>query len=614
MANGYMGKNIRVNLTEGKVAVEDLDLAAARCFLGGSGLAAKVIMDEMSPSVEPLGSENKLLFFTGPLTGTRYPTTGRYEIASKSPLTGIWLDASSAGDWAAFFKKTGHDGIIIEGKSPKPVYLFVDDDKIELRDASHLWGKGFYETQETILKEIGGEKGTRVVGIGPAGEKQVLISAIMNDEGRAAGRGGGGAIMGSKNLKAIAVRGTKTVPLADADTYNGLAKAKHKEFSTWEMSAYGTSGWLEGSWNLGDIPVKNWRVGLWEEGCKSISGKKMAETILKPHRACYMCPLGCSRWVKIEKGRFALEGPGPEYETLGMFGTLLMNDDLESVCYLNELCNDLGLDTISTGSLIGFAMEAYEKGVITKEDAGVDLTWGNVDAIVEMTLQIGQCRGLGQVLGQGARRASAELGQGSEQYAVHVKGLEIPDHDPRAFWSMAVHYATAPRGGCHLHGTPLQYQFGGSSPGFGIKGTDQRFETKGMGLLAAQAQNKATVVNSLIICEFASSGVDAPEMADLLKSATGMDFSTEEMPVIGERIITLQRAFNVRCGVTAKDDVLPPRLLESPTEGGAASKVPNIEEQLREYYEVRGWTEDGIPSREKLEELGLDEAVEQLWG
>ena len=616
MALGYMGKLIRAKLSEGKVEIEDLNMDDAHAYIGGAGLGTKMIYDEVPPSADPLGPENKIAFFTGPVTATKFPTSGRYEVCTKSPLTGVWADASSAGYWAVDFKKAGYDAIIAEGASDKPVYLWVSDDKVELRDASHLWGKDSYATQQAIKEELG-DKRICVLCIGQAGEQKVLISAVMNDEGRAAGRAGVGAVMGSKNLKAIAVRGKKKVQLADSDIVGEMAKKFTQELSTnpllEPMRTMGTAASMDTAWVTGDIPVKNWQKGLWKEGCVKIGGKRMLDTILRPHKPCYACPIGCSRWVKIEEGPYKMEGPGPEYETLGSFGSMLLNDDLESICHLNELCNSYGIDTISAGCAIAFAMEAYENGVITKEDTGgVELTWGNVDAIIEMTHQIGQAKGLGKLLGQGVKRASEQLGKGTEKYAIHVKGMEVPMHDPRAFHSMAVTYATGPRGACHLHGAAFIYDMGIIAPEYGATYKGGRFDKKGKGVNAKAAQDQMSVINSLVVCQFCGLGLAPFHIVHLLGATTGTLYRSKDIPLIADRISTLQRAFNVRCGVTAKDDILPERLLTPTTEGSHAGKVANLEAQLVEFYAVRGWNKDGIPTKKKLAELGLEFAIDDL--
>lgn len=610
---GYMGKLLRVDLSKGKLSDEPLDLEKARDYIGGVGLGTRIIFDEVSPTVDPLAPENKLLFITGPLTATIFPTTARYEVCTKSPLTGIWLDASSSGRWGHFFKRTGYDGIIIEGASEKPVYLWITDDHAELRDASHLWGQDALAVQDSIKEELG-QKRACVACIGQAGEKEVLLSSIINDDGRAAGRGGAGAVMGSKKLKAIAVLGTNRVAVADEEALRRMVRTFEmgmaQGMALGTMTTYGTAGYMDTGWATGDVPVQNWRKGLWQEGCVNLGGKRMSDTILVGQEACLGCTIRCTRRIKIKKGPYKMEGPGPEYETLAMFGTMCLNDNMEAVCRANDLCNRYGLDTISTGVAISFAMEAYEKGLITKADAeGLDLSWGNVDAILGLVKQIGERRGLGELLGQGVRRAAQKIGKGADAFAVHVKGLEVPAHDPRAFFSMAVNYATSPRGACHLHGMPFSFEQGLVMPEAGITFKQGRFERDGKGLAAKASQDFASVVNSLVVCAFFALALTPARITELLSLVTGESYTSKEVLRIGERISNLQRVFNLRCGITAADDKLPPRLLEPTTEGGHVGKVPDVDYQLKEYYNVRGWTPKGVPTRDKLKELGLEFAI-----
>ena len=608
-----MGKILRVDLTRRTVKAEPLDEQAARAFIGGSGYGTKVVHDEVPGHTDPLGPENKLVFMTGPLTGTAFPTTTRYEVCTKSPLTNTWLATSSAGWWARDFKLAGFDGLIVEGKADSPVYLWIKDGHAEIRDASALCVLDSDQTQEAIRAELG-DQGIKISCIGPAGEKQILLGCVMNDEQRAAGRGGAGAVMGSKNLKAVAVRGTGKVPVADEAGVKEAAKnvraaLKHHPVVS-QFTPYGTASLLEHSWATGDTPNKNWARGEWPEGCAALNGRTMAETILVPHAACQGCFIRCARWIKIDDGRFAMEGPGPEYETLAAFGTMLMNDDLASVCWANDLCNRYGVDTISTGSAIAFAMEAYEKGVISREEAGCDLTWGNVDAIIEMTEQICQGRGLGALLGQGTKRAAEALGRGTEDYAVHVKGMEVAYHDSRAFTSMVPVYATGTRGACHMHGAAFVMEMGAPRPDTGLPvGEIDRFSREGKAILAVLAQDKASVVDSLTLCMICSDGMIYADMAAALQAVTGEPWDSARVGKCGERITTLQRVYSMKCGMTASDDRLPRRLLEAVPDGSHAGQKPDLAYMLADYYRERGWDEKGRPTAEKLAELGLLEMV-----
>ncbi len=575
---GYMGTILRVDLTKRTIVHEPLDEDAARAFIGGSGYGTKIIHDEVPGDTDPLSPANKLVFMTGPLTGTAFPTTTRYEVCTKSPLTNMWLAASSAGWWARDFKLAGFDGLIVEGKADAPVYLWIDDGKVEIRDATALWGLDSDETQEAIREELGDKK-IKVSCIGPAGEKQILLACVMNDEQRAAGRGGAGAVMGSKNLKAVAARGNGKVPIADAEALKQAAKNVREAIThhpvVSQFTPYGTASLLEHSWVSGDTPNKNWAKGEWREGCEKLNGRTMAETILVPHAACQGCFIKCARWIKIDEGRFAMEGPGPEYETLAAFGTMVMNDDLEAVCWANDLANRYGVDTISTGGAIAFAMECYEKGIITREQAGCDLTWGNVDAIIEMVEQIGTGRGLGALLGQGVKRAAAELGQGTEDFAVHVKGMEVPYHDSRAYTSMVPVYATGTRGACHMHGAAFIMEQGAPRPDTGIPvGEVDRFSREGKGVLAMLAQDKASVVDSLTLCMICSDGMIYADMATALQAVTGEPWDAERVGKTGERITNLQRVFSMKCGITGADDKFPRRLLEGTPTAATPARSP----------------------------------------
>jgi aldehyde:ferredoxin oxidoreductase len=617
--DGYTGKILRVNLTTRKSTGEPLDPKLARDYIGGTGLGNRIIYDEVPPSTDPLSPEAKIVFATGPVTGTNYPSGARYQVCFKSPLTGILCDSSSGGFWGADLKRAGYDALIVEGASEEPVYLWIHNEKVDIRPASHLWGQDALKVQESIQREIGDER-IRVACIGPAGEKKVLLSCIINDEGRAPGRGGNGAILGAKKLKAIAVRGNKAFPLHDPETYNALCKRIAKDNAASPavaaMREYGTAQVLDNLWSMGDVPVKNWQVGLWEEGCKNLGGKKMKETILVPHTACYRCSLGCSRWVRIENGPYKMEGPGPEYETLGAMGTMCLIDNLNAVSFANDLCNRYGLDTISTGVAIAFGMEAYEKGLIRKEETGgINLKWGDEQAMLAMIHQIGRNEKLGALLGQGVKRAAEKLGGDSWKYAVHVKGMESPMHDPRTFYSMGLTYAVGPRGACHLHGhSPLWEGIQDPVPEWGLKGTYPTFVSEGKGNLVKLSQDYTAVVNSMVSCYFVTFILKPSDLAAVLSAATGTHYTAKSLLKVGERIMALHRAYNNLCGITRKDDVLAPRQLELTREGGNAGKAPDMEVMLKDFYKASGWTPAGKPSRQTLESLGLRDVARDLYG
>ena len=584
----------------------------AKKFIGGSGLAAKIIYDIIDFSASPLAPDNPLVFMCGPLTGTKSPTSGRYSVCARSPLTNIWGEANSGGSFGPYMRFSGYDGILIRGRAKRLSYIFIDDGKAELRDASHLAGKGTYETQQSITS---GDRKTKVACIGPAGENLVKYAAIMNDDGRAAGRCGLGTVMGSKNLKAIAVRGERDIELAEQEKFDEAAKNAHKSVKKSGMTGMyaklGTSGYVELAENNGDLSIKYYTQGKFP-GAAKISGTAMLKILTRNSR-CYGCPIGCGRKIKVSgwgppKG--ASETDGPEYETIGTFGSLCLNDKLDSICHANYLCNDYGLDTISCGISVAFAFFLHEKGKITKEEAGMELRWGDADAVIKLVEMIAHRKGLGNVLAEGTR--AMEQKYGAEGCGAHVKGLEIPMHDPRAFFSMACEYATSPRGACHLQGSPFMVEMGSAIKEYDMMPSN-RFADKGKGILTARNQDFMAIYHSATICVFAF--MRPQTVADLLTYATGNKHSINDLLVAGEKINNLKRAFNVRCGVTRADDKLPQILLQPLPDGGTKGKVPDVEAQLKEYYEYRKWdAATGKPKREKLVELGLESVARDLWG
>lgn len=616
---GYMGKLLRVNLTHGSISQETLDPQYLRDYIGGSGLGIRLMYDEVPPDTDPLSPEAKIIITTGPVTATALGTAGRYQVVFKSPLTGILCDSSSGGHWGSAFKQTGYDVLILEGKAPAPVYLYIQDNQAELRLAEAWWGLDAYSTIAGLVDEVG-QPLARVLCIGPAGENGVLYACMVNDAGRAPGRGGTGTVMGSKNLKAIVVHGAQKVPLADPAGYKKYAVSVNKLNATAEgiadLRTLGTPEVMDNSWPVGDIPTKNWALGSYEELCVSLGGKQMRDTILAPHVACHFCSIGCSRWVRIEEGDFQMDAAGPEYETLGALGSMCLVDDLQAVSYAAHLCNLYGMDTISCGATIAFAMECYEKGYITKEDtAGVELVWGDKYALVKMVEQIALGEGLGPLLALGTRRMAERIGQDALDFAVQVKGMELPMHDARAFFSWASNYATSPRGGCHLHGMSAIYENKQDPiPEWGLTGYYPRHSDEGKARITRFAQDWAHILDSMVICYFATFTLQPSDLAALIHYATGYEYTPEELLLIGDRINALHRAYNYRCGMRREDDRLPARALTPVAAGGAAGKVPNLEYQLNEYYALRGWEADGRPKREELLRLGLAEVAADLYG
>ena len=609
---GYIGKILRLDLTNSKVHVEDLKEEWAHQFIGGSGLGAKYLYEMTDEKTNPLGPENPLIFMTGPFTGTSAPLSGRHAVVSRSPLTGIFGESDVGGTWGANLKKAGFDGIIVTGRSEKPVYLWVHNGKWEIREASHLWGKDTYEIDPTLKAETH-EKAV-VSTIGQAGENKVLLAAIMTDgkDGRAAGRCGMGAVMGSKNLKAIVVYGTGNVPVHDPENVSRLPKEYGAQINknAENFRKYGTAGSLSTFEAMGTLPLQNWKfVGRWEESAEKINGFTMAETVLTGRYFCDSCVLGCGRKVKIESGPYAgVDGAGPEYETLALLGSSCLIDNLEALCFANELCNRFGLDTMSTGGVIAFGMEAYEKGLIDREDTGgIELQWGSAEALIEMIRRIAQKKGLGELLGKGVKRASEEMGKNSVEFAMHIKGLELPAHDPRGYNAGAVGFATSARGACHLSGLSHTFERALKAPEIGIPEPLDRFQVEGKGILAAKSQNLMGMMDSLKLCKFILfGGITLTHIVKWYQDVTGKKMTIDDFMKTGERIFNLKRLYNVRLGISRKDDSLPFRSLTFKRMGkGLTPNLPPLGQMLSEYYEYRGWSEDGIPTPEKLKELGL---------
>lgn len=608
---GYAGRIIRVDLGEGKVSFEPLEEEWSRKYIGGTGLAARYLYAEIDGSTKPSDPQNPLIFMTGPLAGTAAITSGRHHVVSLSPLTGIFGESDVGGSWGEQLKRAGFDGIIVKGESKGPVYLWVTDGKAELRPAAHLWGMDSYEVDAPLRKETH-EKAT-VSCIGPAGEREVPIASIMHDgtEGRAAGRCGLGAVMGRKRLKAIVVYGTGRVEVADTKGLLEAVKALSPLICERleGMRKYGTSRMVQTAEQLGSMPLQNWKFPeRWVEGAAKLGGPSLAEKIIVSPYFCKRCVIGCGNRVQVKAGPYkGVLGGGPEYETLNMLGANLLVDDLEAVAMANELCNRYGIDTICAGAAIGFAMEAYERGLITLEDTdGIDLTWGKADSMVEMVRLMGEAKGFGQVLGKGVRKAAEEIGRGAGEFAMHVKGLSVPAHDPRAYNGISVMYATSNRGAHHTSGQTHVYEHRMSVPELNHT-PPGRFVVEGKGELAARTQNIVNVIDSAKTCKFAQfGGLTIGPVRDLYCYVTGREDTLEEVITHGERSFNLKRLINVARGISRKDDTLPKRFLTLAKEAeGLTPNLPPLERMLEEYYRYRGWDEEGAPLPETLERLDI---------
>ena len=596
----FIGKILRVNLTERSIKVEELP-KDAELYLGGRGLASKILYDEIDPKVDPFSPENKLIFATGPLTGTAAPTGGRYMVVTKGPLTGTIASSNSGGYFGAELKFAGYDMIIFEGKADKPVYLSIKDDHVELKDASHLWGKDVFETTDMLLEEFGDPK-ARVACIGPAGEKLVRFAAIMNDKHRAAGRTGVGAVMGSKNLKAVIVRGTKRPAVKDPAKFMEVVREKIKKLKEDSVTGEGLpklgTKVLDNIINQNGLyPTRNFQDSMFEF-TEEISGEALVEKgYLVKNIPCFGCPIACGRRVTLPNG---IETEGPEYETGWSFGPDCGVSDLIAIVEANHLCNKYGLDTISTGATIAAAMEMYEKGIIKKEELmnGPELRFGSSEAIVFYTKQIGLREGFGDKLAEGSYRLAESYGH--PEFSMSVKKQELPAYDPRGAQGHGLEYATSNRGGCHVRGYMISPE---------ILGVPEKLDPQaleGKAEWVKTFQDLTAVIDSAGLCLFTSFALGLDDYKDLINAALGWDLSSEEVLKIGERIWNLERKFNLEAGIDPSQDTLPKRLLKEPVKQGPnKGQVVRLDELLPKYYEVRGWTKDGIPTEEKLKELKI---------
>lgn len=596
-----------VDLTERKITDQTIPEDLLRKYIGGSGLGTYLLFLHGVPAADPLSPENPLIFMNGPFQGTGIPTSGRHQVVSKSPLTGAFGESDCGGFFGFHLKRGGYDGLVILGKASSPVYLAVVDGKIEIKDGSFLWGKDTFETEELLLEKEGKPAG--VACIGPAGERQIALANIMHDgsHARAAGRGGLGAVMGSKNLKAIVARGSAKAVMADEKAVRAKSAEKSKYYreKLSAMSKLGTAGGVNLSEKNGDLPLKNWSQGSWPE-VQSVTGEAMAETILTGNWGCMACPIRCGREVAFD----GISGGGPEYETIGMLGSNCLISDLKAIGRGNGLCNRAGIDTISGGAVVAFAMELFERGIITEEEIGYPLHWGDGEAMVRLLGDVVEKKGFGATLADGTRKAAERIGKGAERYAIHSKGMDFPAHDPRCYKSLATGYATSNRGACHLSGFTYSAERNVTYPELGVDSVLNRIVDEGKGKLNVPLQNMMGILDSLKMCKFPFSVTSLDDILVWLNGITGWDVNREELFETGARIFNLKRVFNVACGLTREDDSLPERILTEPRgTGGSADTLPDLQLQLDEYYPARGWSTDGIPLPETLRSLGLEECI-----
>src|SRR5574341_594721 len=607
---GYTGTILRINLTAQKVTREPLDRKLCEDFVGGRGLTSYLLYREMDPAVDPLSPENKLMFGTGPLTGTGAVAASRYVVVCKAPLTGTIACSNSGGFFGPEMKFAGHDVIILEGKADKPIYLWIEDDRVEFRPADKLWGKTPEETDEAVRAATSPE--ARVACIGPAGEKLSLLAGVVNDRQRLAARSGVGAVMGSKNLKAVAVRGTGSVKLADPEGFwfaalDVLKKIVNDPVSFGSFRAYGTANLVNLINEMGAYPTRNFLEEVFE-GAAATSGEAIADQILLKNRACFACPIACTRVSEVKDGPYQGRGEGPEYETTWSFGALCGVSNLEAIAKANFLCRDYGVDSISAGATVACAMELYEKGYAPESDIGFPLHFGDHEAMIRALVMLGEREGrFGALLADGSYRLAEHYGH--PELFMGVKKLEMAAYSPRVFQGMALHYATSNRGACHVRGNTVAAELYGIPkyvPPETLEGKEE--------LVRRPFQNSTAFVDSTGICLFTKFAITHREIVSMMAPATGFDFTFDKSITQGDRIWNLERLFNLRAGFTAADDTLPARLLEPVPAGPRAGSRAQLHQNIQTYYQLRGWDERGVPTKQKLAELGLEDRWDVVGG
>ncbi|MFQ6068228.1 MAG: aldehyde ferredoxin oxidoreductase family protein [Candidatus Bathyarchaeia archaeon] len=613
---GYAGRILRVDLSTGKIETEPLKEELARKYIGGIGLGMRLYLDNSKAGVDPFSPENPLIVTTGPLSGTMIPTGGNgHAFVSKSPQTFGIGEAKSHGFFGTEMKRAGYDAFILTGKAEKPVYLWIDDDTVQIMDATHLWGKSPAETEDTIREELG-DYYIRVAAIGPAGENLVNVACILNDKTRAAGRTGLGAVMGSKNLKAIAIRGTRDVKVAKLDELKEFIKVIHERMKGPATRKYRTLGTPENVLvlnSLGALPVNNFTRATFDKA-EQVSGEYLNERYVAKIIGCNSCAMRCEHTVVVPEGPYKGTMTRMEYESLWALGPNCGVGRLDAIAKAMALCNEYGMDSISAGGIVGFAMDLYEHGILTKKDTdGLELRFGDHEALLEMLKKIAYREGIGDVLAEGVKRAAEKIGKGAEKYAVHIKGVEMTGYDIRGMKTAVLGYAVSFRGADHN-------RHGAYSPD--VKGKVDRFKAeKGRGKLVRTTEDLYTIIDSLIVCKF-SRGTYYEGFKDLAKYytlVTGMEMTPEELQLAGERINNLGRIINVREGMSRKDDTMPWKIMNVPIPDEGPAKGSHVTQAeldllLDDYYEIRGWTKDGIPTVAKLKDIGMEEYISIVKG
>jgi len=592
---GYAGKILWVDLTRGRATTEQLENGLASLYIGGKGFGSKILTEATMPRADPYDPANLLIFATGPVNGMLLSGASKFCAVFKSPLTGIWGESQCGGYFAPQLKYAGYDAVLIRGRSEKPVNLVIEDEEVELRDASYMWGKDTFETEEIIQKDYG--ERFQVLSIGPAGENLVRFACITHDKGRQFGRCGAGAVMGSKKLKAIAVKGSGTLEIAKPEELDEFRKDLNDRIRERlkSLTEYGTPAIMALTNATGTLPTRNWQEGEFE-GFEKINAEAMKRRLVKRNKACYACAVACGKKSKVETGPYTgTEVEGPEYETLFALGSLCGNSNLESIAKANEICDRLGMDTISAGNVLAFAMECYERGLITQKDTdGLVLTFGNYEAMIATLRKIAYRKGFGKILAEGVKKAAGIIGKGSEKFAVHVKGLEPPGYDPRGLKGVALAYAVSYRGACHLRHMAYRPNLTGSHPF--REGKIDSFSYDGQAEMVKEQEDFYAIVDSMVLCKFVCLPTIGPilweELAKLYYIVTGTEVKKRDLLITAERINNLVRSFNLREGISKKDDTLPERFLNEGLKKGVSKgevvRKKEFEKMLNEYYKIRG--------------------------
>jgi aldehyde:ferredoxin oxidoreductase len=612
MANGYWEKVLRVDLSTGRITAETVGEQVWKECVGGSGFGAKVILEETPAKVDPLSPENRLIFAVGALQAVTFPGNAKWSVCCKGPLTKTWLDTAAGGRFAIRLKGCGYDALILQGKAPKPVYLLITDETVEIRDAEKYWGMDTVEVTKALQAAVDIPSAS-VVSIGPAGEKMLPIANIAVEAHSFAGRGGSGAVMGSKNLKAVVAAGNKKVEVSDPENAKafGAQLLARIKVDAEGFRLNGTPSVIVPYEAIGDVPIKYWTGDTWPEGAEKLCPPIYNEILQVEPWNCLDCPIGCHRDVTVETPeKWAMKGPGPEYECTGTMGGSCLVDDVKPVAYANHLCNLAGVDVISAGAFVAFLMECYEKGLITTQDTnGLEIKWGDGDSLVECTRQIVEGKGIGEWFLDGIVGAAKKIGQGSEALIVHVKNMDLPAHDPRAVFGLSVNYATSTRGACHERGDPQSGALGLAYPEWGFPQAPNSTDIEVAPRVAKVWQDASALYDAMSLCKFMVKGatLNWTEIKTFFNYVTGWNWAMEDFVKAAERIMTLQRLINVRDGITRKDDKLPPKMFQPAKVGPRAGKIPvPFEQALDTYYDMRGWDSNGIPTDSKIAELGLE--------